>query len=383
MCILVPFFVHAATLSVMPASGTYSVGERLIVRVVVSGETPLNAVTGTLSFPSDLFAIESVTKAGSILNFWVAEPSFSKQTGVVQFEGVALSGYQGGSGTVLSVGLKAIKTGSGNVTFKSGQVLANDGQGTDITSGLHGGVYVVQPAVSKPESPLPIEVEPKPVVEEPAVVVSGKLNAPEIALAEQDGLMAIKGTSKFAKSDVILTFISSNGSKVFITGVSDGEGSFSLIVPEALKNGPYSVTAIMVLTDGTRSALSENLVVEVGGVFYGDITWQTSTYVLFASTLLLAFCAIYLFTRRYRGSGAKNKTLLKKEVGEAEDVLEKSFDIIREDIDLYEKKNRLQAHISRSGSDSLRALKKDLDDAEKIIQKEIKDIQSVPFEDSK
>ncbi|MFM2357925.1 MAG: hypothetical protein RJA61_662 [Candidatus Parcubacteria bacterium] len=370
-----PFFVNAATLSVTPSSGTYAVGERVVIRVAVSGEVPLNALTGTLSFPTSLFSIESVSKAGSVLNFWIAEPSFSNQTGVVQFEGVALSGFQGGSGTVLTVYLKAIKAGSGNVTFKAGQVLANDGQGTDITSGLQGGVYVVEAASVKPQ-PEPnkvIEKEPEP---EPEVVeVKKDLNAPEIFLGEQDGLVAIRGSSRYTKTDVILTFVSSSGSKVFITGLSNSEGNFSLTVPQALKNGPYSVTAIMVEPNGSRSEPSNTLTVEVGGVFYGDISWQTSTYALFVMTGILVWYVLLVIWRRRTSSLAKTRAAIKREVAQAKDMLQKSFTIVREDVDAV-----------RSNSSDARVmgtLTKDLKVAEKIIQKEIEDINSIPIDDSK
>jgi len=373
----IPSFVQAATLSVTPASGTYSIGERATIRVVVSGETPLNAITGTLSFPADLFAIESVSKSSSILNFWIAEPSFSKQSGVVQFEGVALSGFQGGSGTVLTVNARAIKTGSGNITFKSGQILANDGQGTDITSGLQGGVYVIESAPVRVV--VPDEIKEVEVVPEEVSVVQPTLNAPQIVLGEQDGLVAIQGTSRYSKSDVILTFISSNGSKVFITGLSDGSGNFSLIVPQALKNGPYSVTAIMVLSDGSRSAPSETLVVEVGGVFYGNITWQTVAYALFAVALLLT---LYMFISVWKKHNRSNRKLLNKEIQEAEKTVQKSFDLMREDLSSYKKSiNPKQKGLV--DSEIIDVLKKDLDVAQGIIEKEIEDIRVIPLDESK
>ena len=40
-------------------------------------------------FSFDLLG-QSISKAGSILNFWAAEPTFSSGSGIVQFEGGAL-----------------------------------------------------------------------------------------------------------------------------------------------------------------------------------------------------------------------------------------------------------------------------------------------------
>ena len=116
-----PLVANAANLSISPSSGTYMVGETITVRAVISGDVPLNAISGSILFPTGIFSIQSVSKNTSILNFWVTEPSFGKGSGVVRFEGVVLGGFQGSTGTIVTISLKALKTGSGTISFQNGK----------------------------------------------------------------------------------------------------------------------------------------------------------------------------------------------------------------------------------------------------------------------
>src|SRR5438132_1560557 len=84
-----PQILFAATLQVSIARSEVSAGDSLVAAVLVSStDQALNAISGTLSFPSELLAVSSVSKAGSILTLWVQEPTFSNQDGTINFGGV-------------------------------------------------------------------------------------------------------------------------------------------------------------------------------------------------------------------------------------------------------------------------------------------------------
>ncbi|MBI2476286.1 MAG: hypothetical protein HYV67_03520 [Candidatus Taylorbacteria bacterium] len=129
--------VFAATLSVSPSSGAFKVGDSFSVSIVVASPAEaMNAVEGVLSFPGDKLQVISVSKSGSIINLWAQEPSFSND-GTVSFEGVALNpGFTGASGKILQITFKVKSAGSATLAFSSGSVLANDGKGTNILTGL-------------------------------------------------------------------------------------------------------------------------------------------------------------------------------------------------------------------------------------------------------
>lgn len=352
----------AATLSVSPASGTYTVGDIITIRVIASSNSPLNAVSSSLAFPSSIFSIQSVSKNNSILNFWVAEPGFSRSAGTVQFEGVSLSGYQGNSGTVVTIALRALRVGTGTIAFQNGQVLANDGQGTDITAGLSGATFVIEAAKEKTTPP------PKPVVEEPkeenipeeSVPSTPVLAAPQIALKILDGKPTVTGTSQYSNANVLLLFTPVEGSKIFITGGTDGIGNFSLVVPDALRDGAYAVHALIVFDDGRQSVASNVLTVEVGGLFVGEISWKTATYLsIIIILLLLAMLAYDVWHRHFAPKHMHRE--VHREVKEAQSTLRKTFALLKQDI---------------TGKFTKAQLKKDLSEAEEIIQKEIDDIDN-------
>ncbi len=320
-----PASLLAATLAVSPASGTYEVGDRVTARVVVSSDVSINAISGELTFPSARFTVESVSKTDSVLNFWVAEPSFSKADGTVRFEGVALSGFKGNSGTVVTVVLRAISAGSATVSFKSGRVLANDGQGTDSTGALSGATFTVIAAKVAPPAPAPAKkpaVAPEPTVpeepiapEEPAAPAQPaeplpSLSTPSIVATERYGAPTIVGTSGYPRAQVLLTFMSEAGVKVFITGRADDDGGFSLAVPESLKSGAYRVSAVMVADDGTRLESSQEVVSRIGSLA-SDTDWKIWTLIGVLSALVLGLSAALVSAtgKKKRDSQPANATI--------------------------------------------------------------------------
>ncbi|HRH25451.1 MAG TPA: cohesin domain-containing protein [Parcubacteria group bacterium] len=354
--LLAPVFVSAATLSISPQSGSYEVGDRFTVRVVMSASEAINAVSGELKFPTSVFAIDSVSKFSSILNFWVSEPSYSNTLGKVNFEGVVLGGFQGGTGTVVTLNLRAVSVGSGRIDFVSGQVLANDGQGTNVTQGTTGANFSIVEATK----PKPVEKKVE-VVEE---VAKPDLAAPEIELVSKYGERAVSGISSYPKSEVVLTFVNEVGVKIFILGSTDDSGKFLLLVPKSLKRGEYSVSAQVVQKGSSYSAVSNTIKIKIGNII-SDIGWGARI-----AFILLILALIYV-SYRLRMYFVKNSKM-KYEAGEVKDVVKKSFKILEEDIE-NSKDNAKNAKDREGLSNTL----KDLSEAESVILKEIKDIEKL------
>lgn len=317
--ILSPIAVHAANLSLSPASGSFDSGSRIGVRVLVASNTaPYNAVSGTVYFPTSIFSIESVSKAGSVLDFWVTEPTVSVSAGTVKFEGIALGGTGGKNGTVIIVYIRANKIGSGMAEFKSGQILANDGQGTDITENLTGASYSVKEAQSVTPTPVPTPTSPGPVPPPaPAPVEESveeepqpppTLEAPEIELGSKYGVPAIIGSSRYPKAQALITFTAADGVKVFILGVSDAEGGFVTVVPTSLKHGTYTVSAVMIKEDKTNSQTSNTITVNVGNIL-SELGWEVRIFIglLILAVIYLAFRVYFHFGGKSDRSGERRK----------------------------------------------------------------------------
>jgi hypothetical protein len=156
-----PFVTRADTLTLSPASGSYSVGKSFPVTVYVSSPSQsVNAVSGTLTFPSDKLQVVSVSKTGSVLSLWVSDPSFSNTDGTVTFEGVVPNpGFQGSAGKIVTVNFKVIGGGSASVKWSTASELANDGNGTNILKNLNTATFSLGGA----PVPAPTTVDTTPV----------------------------------------------------------------------------------------------------------------------------------------------------------------------------------------------------------------------------
>ncbi len=150
----------AATLSVSPGTGVYAAGQTFTARVVVNTSgANINAAEGTLSFKPGELSVVSVSK-GTIFNLWTAEPSFSNTAGTISFSGGTPTGYTGSNGTVLSVTFRTKGAGSPRVNFANGSVLAADGRGTNVLTGMNGGSFTVTAETSSPTPETVIEYVP-------------------------------------------------------------------------------------------------------------------------------------------------------------------------------------------------------------------------------
>lgn len=182
--LVAPGITNAATLSISPASGSYSVGQTFPVSFyTASSNQSLNAVSGTFNYSSSNLEIVSVSKNGSIFSLWVQEPSYSNATGVGSFEGIVLNpGFIGNSGKLVTYTFRVKAAGTGTIRMGSSSILANDGNGTNIFSGSSPASFNLIAAPEKPivapetkPSETPTEVKP---IETP--VQSGILEIKEI-----------------------------------------------------------------------------------------------------------------------------------------------------------------------------------------------------------
>jgi hypothetical protein len=176
---------NATSFLFQPSSGSYTNGDSFSVSVYVSSkEQSMNAASGVVSFPADKLEVNSISKDGSIFSLWISDPSFSNTDGRVSFEGIVLNpGFTGSSGKIFTINFKAKAEGSAKVNFSSGSILANDGQGTDILTGMDSANFSITATEASPKSEEPVEIiKDEPVLPEvlPEVLPSGLLAEPRI-----------------------------------------------------------------------------------------------------------------------------------------------------------------------------------------------------------
>jgi len=131
---------YAADIYLGTTNTQVNVGSNVTAVVYVnSSDKVINSAEGVITFPTDIFSVESISLGGSIFSIWVEQPSFSNSTGIISFNGgVPNPGFIGNKGSVIRINFKAKKTGVANLAFTGASVYANDGLGTDVTSGRRG-----------------------------------------------------------------------------------------------------------------------------------------------------------------------------------------------------------------------------------------------------
>jgi hypothetical protein len=168
----IPAQAAGASLYLSPNAGSYDVGKSFNVSVVINsgGGVGINSADGVIKFDPSYLTVTKVSDTASIFKMWTTAPTYSNTAGTVSFSGGSPGSYTGSAGTVFSISFSSKKSGTTDVSFSSGKVLANDGKGTDVLSGMGKATFsIVEP---KKEEPVKKEEVVKPVkketVEKPA-----------------------------------------------------------------------------------------------------------------------------------------------------------------------------------------------------------------------
>lgn len=150
--LLLPSFLLAASLSIAPATGVYTVGNTFTVRVTLNTEgKPVNSADGEFKFNPQELSVVSINSASSIFDLWVTKPTFSNAAGTISFSGgTTPPGFTGSNGTVFTITFSAKSASTAKVLMTSGSILAFDGLGTNIITGMNGGSFTIGAPSSQP-----------------------------------------------------------------------------------------------------------------------------------------------------------------------------------------------------------------------------------------
>lgn len=145
-------FAEAASLSLSPTTGVYTVGQNFTARVAINTQgQPVNASEAVLKFDPAQLQVVNINQSGSIFNLWTIDPTFSNTAGTVTFGGGSPKGYTGSAGTILSITFRPKAAGTAKVTFTSGSALAADGKGTNVLTNMSGSTYTVAAVTAEPQ----------------------------------------------------------------------------------------------------------------------------------------------------------------------------------------------------------------------------------------
>ena len=141
----VPSVGHAATLSVGPSTGAFTVGSTFTVSFYLNTEgEEVNAIDLIAQFPPDKLQLVSPSIGRSIFGIWTDQPTFDNRNGVINLQGVTPQGINVESGVIITLTFRVTGTGSAVVKIlNTSQVLAHDGKGNDVLKEVDAGIYTL------------------------------------------------------------------------------------------------------------------------------------------------------------------------------------------------------------------------------------------------
>ncbi len=392
--ILLNFFIvdqiHAATLSFNPSSGYFTTGNIFTLNVLVDSQsTAINDAEVTVSFPSNLLEVMSVSKSDSIFSLWVEDPSFSNSAGTVSFDGgVPTPGFTGTAGKILSIVFQVKKAGIASVIFSSAVVRANDGYGTNVFTGSTPASFnlleVKQTYVPVIPSGVSIIITSTSTIAEemlfpslhitlfPAQVTEGNTFEVDGALATSSLIASSTTSTTTFTADLFL--VNENGATSTEKVTVNPSGTFSMVWPEKLTYGTYKLYG-EVESFGMKSPLTSPLFLTVTEQGFARIETLLLTYFTYNSTfiLIVLLILILIWYLLYRFSRLEKK--ISKKVFEAESTLYKDFDYIRKEINDridFLQKTKNERELTDQETELLNKLETYLQVIEHDVEKEFK-----------
>lgn len=126
-----------------PSSGTKYVGDRFNVYVYVAASQAVN--TFDIYISTSNMTVLGINSAGSTCLLFPEQPSYTSSTARFRC-GLPTPGFTGSRGYIGSVVVKADSPGLGKVLLNSNsQILANDGSGTNVLTGVGSATYNILP----------------------------------------------------------------------------------------------------------------------------------------------------------------------------------------------------------------------------------------------
>lgn len=123
--------IFSLPLSSWAAELFFDANEQVVhIRINTEGAV-VNAVAGTIIFPSEVLTIQSVSDGNSALNFWVEKPQ-QHTAGRISFSGITPGGFRSTDALLFSFVVRMKEGSTGELSAQDIQVLRNDGKGSPV-----------------------------------------------------------------------------------------------------------------------------------------------------------------------------------------------------------------------------------------------------------
>lgn len=290
----------AATAELAPASASVSVGDTFTLTLYANSDQAINAITASLSFPTDLLSVVSLNKTTSAFTLWVQEPNYSNSAGTIDLSGIVPDPGVTGRARALVIKLRAKGAGTATVRFASAATLANDGQGTNILSGTVPATITISPASAQPAQTQPAPTQPAPQSAEASPAAAPVLSAPVILrytrLLRELEPVVISGTTAYPGATVTV-HIATGGTETTGSAIADSQGNFLFVQQDGLSAGEYTAYAD-VAQSGSQSGVSNIVkmqVVQDGHTMIIGFSVPVSWLLMALALLLVLLIALLLY----------------------------------------------------------------------------------------
>ena len=91
--LLLPVALYGAEFNALPSVGKFGLKQEFAIDIKIdSAGQSVNAAQAKLQFSPQILEVKSISKEGSVFNFWLQEPVFSNAEGKIEFIGGQVNG---------------------------------------------------------------------------------------------------------------------------------------------------------------------------------------------------------------------------------------------------------------------------------------------------
>ena len=148
-------------------------GDTVTVDVNVNTNVPIDATGALIRYPEESFSVVGISKENSFLDLWTEETTIKEGLGEIVFSGgtTARDGHMG-TGTIMTLTLKAKKDGDAVLSFDNVRIFPHDGSGKPLQHEARSLTYSIASklASAKPQNGTPSN---EPLAKRPAADLNG------------------------------------------------------------------------------------------------------------------------------------------------------------------------------------------------------------------
>src|SRR3989338_8955050 len=116
--LVLPSITFAATLSISPSTGTFSVGSTFEASLFLNTEgKSINALSVSLKYPPDMLQVVSPSTGKSVVGIWTVAPKWDNQVGKIDLQGGIPGGITASGGMVTTITFRVKTVGEAVVKF--------------------------------------------------------------------------------------------------------------------------------------------------------------------------------------------------------------------------------------------------------------------------